>query len=111
MGPAITAFILTFLANIAAGVVIFLIMLIAMNGYSESDAMYGFGVFIICAVLITFMMSLIAAMLVVRLQKREFRAFSSVFIATAIFSVTGIVLKVICSVVGVVVAEFVRVNF
>ena len=111
MGTVISAFILTFLVNVAAGVVIFFVMLMAMNGYSESDAMYGFGVFIVCAVLITFTMSLLAALLAARLKKREFRAISAVLIGTVVFSATGVVLKVICSVIGVGVAEFVRVNY
>jgi hypothetical protein len=110
MGQAITAFILTFVVNITAGVLIFFVMLVAMNGYSESDATYGFGMYIVCAVLVTFLMGLLAAMLTVRLMKREFGPVSAVLIAAVVFSVTGIVLKIVCSIIGVGVAEFVRVN-
>ena len=38
MAPKLIAAVLTFLINIAAGVVIFFIMLVAMNGFSGSDA-------------------------------------------------------------------------
>jgi hypothetical protein len=111
MGPPIIAFIPTFLINLAAGVVIFFGILVAMNGYSESDAMYGLGTYGLLAFLVTLAMSLLAALLTRRLRKREFRAVSAVLIAVAIFSLIGIVLKVICSIIGVGVAEFVRVNF
>jgi len=111
MGPSIAAFIATFLVNIAAGVVIFVVMLVAMNGYSESDATYGLGAYGVLALLMTLAMSLLAALLAKRLRKREFRAVSAVLIAVVVFSLTGIILKVICSIIGIGVAEFVRVNY
>ena len=111
MGPPIAAFILTFLVNIAAGICIFILLLVAMNGYSESDAMYGLGVYGVLAFLVTLTMSLLAALVAERLRNREFRAISAVLIAAVVFSLLGIFLKGICSIIGVGVAEFVRVNF
>jgi uncharacterized membrane protein YhaH (DUF805 family) len=111
MGPPIAAFILTFLVNIAASVCIFVLMLVAMNGYSESDAKYGMGVYGVLALFVTITMSLFAALVAKRFRKREFRAVSAVLIAVVVFSLIGIFLKCICSIIGVGVAEFVRVNF
>src|SRR5262245_36267257 len=110
MGPSIAAFILTFLVNITAGILIFVMLLVAMNGYSESDAMYGLGAYGVLGLFVTLTMSLLAALVAKRLRKREFRAFSAVLIAVVVFSLIGIVLKGICSIIGVGVAEFVRVN-
>lgn len=111
MAPKIIAAILTFLINIAAGVVIFFIMLVAMNGYSGSDAEYGLGVYIVLAVLISILMSLGAFLLTGRLLNKQFSSASSALIAIAVFATTGIVLKIVSSLIGVGVAEFVRVNY
>ncbi len=111
MGPPIAAFILTFLINIVAGVCIFVLLLVAMNGYTESDATYGLAVYGVFAVFVTITMSLLAALVAKRFRKREFRAISAVLIAVVVFSLIGIFLKGICSIIGVGVAEFVRVNF
>jgi chromate transport protein ChrA len=111
MAPKIIAFLVTMLANIAAGVVLFFGLLVAMNGYNESDAMYGIISFIALAVLVTLLMSALAAGLTHILLKREFRGWASALIAAAVFSVTGIVLKFFCSIIGVGIAELVRMNF
>nr|MBA3352879.1 hypothetical protein [Blastocatellia bacterium] len=60
MAIKITAFLLTLLINIAVGVAVFLFMLLAMNGYSESDATYGLGAYIVLAVIVTLLMSTLA---------------------------------------------------
>jgi hypothetical protein len=111
MAPKIIAFLVTMLANIAAGVVVFFGVLVAMNGYSESDAMYGLIAYIVLAVSVTLLVSVLAVGLTHILLKREFRGWASALIAAAVFSVTGIVLKFFCSIIGVGIAEFVRVNF
>ena len=110
MGPPITAFVLTLLVNILAGIVIFIVLLLAMNGYSEFDAAYGLGAYVVLALLVTLTTSLLAALLAWRLRKREFGTSSAVLIAVVVFSLIGIFLEVICSIVGVGVAELVRVN-
>jgi hypothetical protein len=50
MAAKIIAFIVTLLLNIAIGVVVFFMMLMGMNGFSESDANYGFVTYIVLAV-------------------------------------------------------------
>ena len=86
-------------------------MLLAMNGFSESDASYGLITYIVLGVLISLLMSTCAALLVHVLLKRGFSKIASGFIAIPIFSVLGGILKIGCSVIGVMVAEYVRVNY
>lgn len=107
----IVAFILTFLINIVAGVVVFFLMLLAMNGYSESDASYGLGAYIVLAIIVTLLMSTGAAFVAHVLLKRKYTSLVSVLIAVPIFSVIGVGLKIVCSVIGVAIAEYVRVNY
>jgi len=110
MPAKILTALVTLLINVAIGVVILLSMLLAMNGYSESDATYGFGVYIALAVIVSLLMSMCAAVLVHILMKRKFRGWTAALIAIPVFSIVGAGLKVVCSIIGVAVAEYMRVN-
>ena len=111
MTPKIISAIVTFLINIAIGVVVFAGMIVAMNGYGESDATWGIGAFILLALIVTLLMSIGAFLVAGQLTKKQFGAVSASIIAILIFSIVGGVLKFICSLIGVGVAEFVRVKF
>lgn len=111
MTPKIVAFIITLLANVAIGVAVFFSMLVAMNGFSESDANYGFGAYIPLALLVSLAMSAAAAFAVHLLMKREFRGSIAALIAVPVFSVIGGGLKIVCGIIGVLIADFVRVNY
>ncbi len=97
--------------NIAIGGVVLAGMIIAMNGYGESDATWGIGAFVLLALLVTILMSIGAYLVAGVLTKKQVGAVSSTIIATLIFSVLGGGLKFVCSLIGVGVAEFVRVKF
>jgi hypothetical protein len=111
MGSKIAAFLITLIVNIAIGVAVFFFMLLAMNGYSESDASYGLVTYVVLALIVSLLMSTGAAFIAHILLKRKFSGLVSVLIAVAIFSVVGAVLKIVCSIIGVAIAEFVRVNY
>jgi len=111
MLPKISAFFVTFIANAAAGLAIFFFLLVAMNGYSESDAAYGIGTFVALAVLVTAAASTMALLVVPLLIKRGFGVIVAPLISIIVFSLAGAGVKVLCGVVGVIVAEAVRVNF
>ncbi len=111
MAILITAFFTTLVINIAAGVAIFFFMLLAMNGFSESDANYGLGAYIGLAVIVTLLMSSGAALLVHVLIKRKFRPTVAALIAVPIFSVIGVGLKLVCIIIGIFIADYVRVNY
>ena len=111
MGSKLAAFVITLIINIAIGVAVFFFMLLAMNGYSESDASYAIGAYIVLAVIVTLLMGAGAAFVGHVLLNRQFGGLVSVLIAVTIFSVVGAVLKIVCSIIGVAIAEFVRVNY
>ncbi|MBK8465987.1 MAG: hypothetical protein IPL32_09160 [Chloracidobacterium sp.] len=111
MTAKITAFLITMIAGLATGVVIFFSMLLAMNGYSESDAMWGLGAYILMALMVVILSSTGAYFLVGSLTKKQLSPVVCVLIAVVVFSLLGIGLEIVCSLVGVGVAEFVRVKF
>ena len=111
MGTKIAAFLITLVINIAIGVAVFVFMLLAMNGFSESDANYGIVAYIILALFVSVLMSALAVVAVHVLQKREFRSGVAALIAVPIFSTVGAGLKIVCSIIGILVADYVRVNF
>lgn len=111
MVAKIIAFLVTLIANAAAGVAVFFGMLFAMNGYNGYDAEYGIYGYIALAIIVSLSMSSGAVILVHILLKREFSGLASALIAIPVFSVVGAGLKVVCSIIGIVIAEVVRVNF
>jgi tetrahydromethanopterin S-methyltransferase subunit C len=111
MAAKITTFILTFLLNVAIGVAIFFFLLLAMNGFTESDASYGLGTYIVSAFLVSLSMATIAVVIVGTMTKRQFRAVGAAAMAVFGFALLGGVLKIGCAVIGLFVAEFVRVNY
>ena len=111
MTAKLAAFLITLFVNIAIGVVVFFFLLIAMNGYSESDATYGFIAYIALALFVSLLMAVCAVRVVVILMKRKFSPSSAAFIAVPIFLIVGACLKLACAVVGVAVAEYVRINY
>jgi hypothetical protein len=108
MALKLTAFFITLLINIVAGGVIFFFLLLAMNGYSESDATWGIGAYIVLAILVSIAMATGALLAVQQLVKREFRGVIAVLISISVFSISGAVLKIVCSIIGVLIAEYVR---
>ena len=82
-----------------------------MNGFSESDANYGFVTYIFLAVLVTLLMASLAVVAADSLTRGGFGAISASLVGIGTFSVLGLVLKVICSIIGVLVADFVRTNY
>jgi hypothetical protein len=86
-------------------------LLLAMNGYSESDATFGLGVYIVLALLVSFSMGAGAFMTVSILKTRDFRGTVAVLIAVPMLSVIGAGLQIVCSIIGVLTAEFVRVHY
>lgn len=111
MTAKIAAAVITLVVNIAAGVAVFFALLLALNGYSESDATPGIVAYVILALLVTLSMTAMAVLLVGLLLKKGLGAALSAVIAVAACSIAGVVLKLICSIIGVAAAEFVRVNY
>lgn len=111
MTSKIVASILTLILSLAAGTVVLLFLLLAMNGYSESDAMWGLGVYAALAIAASIVMGFGAFLTAGFLQKKQFGAVASVLIPVILFSIIGVLADTLCGLIGVGVAEFVRVNF
>ena len=111
MTVKIAAAALTFLFSLAGAAVILLTMLVAMNGYNESDATWGLGAFVILSLVITLLMSLAAFLGAGALKKRHYGSFAAAILPILVFTVVGIVLEIVSSLIGVGIAEFVRVKF
>jgi hypothetical protein len=111
MPGKIAAFLITLIVNIGAGAILLFVMLLTMNGYSESDAIWGLGAYVVLALTAALIVSLASVLLTGRLVKRQFSTAVSLLISIPVFSVVGIALELICSFMGVGVAEFVRVKF
>ncbi len=86
-------------------------MLLAMNGFSGSDAEYGLIAYIVLAILISISMSIGAFLLTHFLLKKQFTSAPSVLIAILVFAIAGVVLKMVSSLIGIDLADYVRVNY
>ena len=111
MAAKLSAFLMTLLINVAVGIAVFFFMLLAMNGFNESDANYGVGAYIVLALLVSLIMSAGAALTAHLFMKRGFSGIAAAAIAIPIFSILGGGLKIVCSVIGVLIADYVRVNY
>ena len=111
MAAKITAFLITMIVSIISGVVIFFFMMLAMNGFSESDAMWGLGAYVLLVLMVAILSSTGALFLVGFLTKKQFSPAICVFIAVSVFSLLSIGLEIVCSLIGLGVAELVRVKF
>lgn len=111
MAAKLSSLLITFILCIAIGVVVLATMLFAMNGYSESDAMWGLGVFAVLAFFVSILMAIGAFVLNGRLVGKQYSSIIAVIVPVLVFSVVGCGLLIISSLIGVGVAEFVRVNF
>ena len=111
MPVKVAAFLLTLIIDILAGVVILFVMLIGMNGYSESDAQWGLAAFVILSISISVLMAVAAVFLVKTMVRKQFSPAIALLTAVPAFSAIGVVLELISSLIGVGIAEFVRVNY
>lgn len=111
MTPKIVAAIVTCTLNLAIGVAVLAILVISLNGFSARAGQAALIAYIVLAVAVTITMSAGAFLLTGYLVKREFGGAIASLIAVPLFSIVGAGLKVVCVFVGILIAEFVRVNF
>jgi hypothetical protein len=111
MAVKIVAFLSTLAIDIIAGVLIFFIMLIGLNGYQESDAQWGLLAYIILAPLTAIAMSTGAVFTVNILLKKKFSGLAAGLVAILALTALGILLEILWSVAGILIADIVRVNF
>lgn len=86
-------------------------LLVAMNGYSESDGLPGLLTYIALAILASGCMSAAAFFLTGVFVRREFRPAVATLISVPVCSIVATGLIFVSTIVGVAVAEFVRVRY
>lgn len=110
MTVKLAVFLITMTVIIVAGGVIFLLILLAMNGFSESDAMWGLGAYLILTLIVAILSGIGSSFMAASLVKKQYRPVVSALITITIFSIMAVALEIICSFIGAGVAEFVRVK-
>lgn len=110
MGVRLAALFITLAVNIAIGFVIFFFMLIAMNGFHGNDAEKGLAAYIALAAIVSVAMGAGAFLATRFLMNKDLSGVAAVLIAVPIFSLVGGGLKIVCSIIGIAVADYVRVN-
>ena len=111
MAVNIAALVITLLLSIAVGVVVLAFMIIAMNGYSEGDAVWGLGVFAVLGLFVSVIAGVAAYFFAGALVKKEFSLLLAASVAVPVCTIAAVVLEIITALIGVGVAELVRVNF
>lgn len=111
MAAKLTALFLTLANSLTAAVVIFFLLLIAMNGYQETEATWGLGAYLLFAILTVLTASVCAYLTTKALIKRKFTGISSALIAIPVFSILCIGLEIISTIIAVSITEYVRVNY
>jgi len=99
---------ITLVANAVTSVVVLAVMLITLNGYSESDATYGMATWLICVLVCTLVTCAVAFSAVQALLKRKITAVKAVFIVSACTSIAAVLLNITCGFIGIAVAELMR---
>ena len=108
MAAKIITFLLIFGINVGVGVGFVFLLMLGLNGFSERDANYAFGIFIVGASLVSLLMALAGIFLVKFLMKKEWNAPLAVLASVLAFVALGFVLKVVILFVGIFVADFAR---
>lgn len=111
MAVKIAAFLITLVLNAAAGVVMFFFLIVALNGFQGSDAEYGIIAYIAAAVLVSLIMATGAAIGAHIFKKRGLHGAAAVAIPAVVLSAIGAGLKFVCAIIGIAVADYVRVNY
>lgn len=109
MAAKLVSLFITFILCIAIGVVVCATMLVAMNGYSESDSTWGLVTFVVLAFAVS--LSLSAFFPAGTLQKKQNSPIAASIISIPVLSIVGLGLEIISSLIGVGVAEFALVNY
>lgn len=86
-------------------------LLVAMNGFSESDATPGLLTYVGLTILASGAMAAAAFFLTGAFVRREFKSLTAALIAVPICSIVASGLIFVSTIIGVAVAEFVRVRY
>jgi len=102
------AALLTLVFTTGAGVVVLVFMLIAMNGFSESDATWGIIGYLVLALILTVLATIAASSLAGRFFDRNMHGALAALLAAVICSVVAAGLVAVSGFVGAAIAEILR---
>lgn len=108
MAAKIITFLSILIINVAIGVGFVFLLALALNGFSERDANYGFGVFIVGASLVSILTAVGGIFLLQFLLKKDWNAVLAVLISIIGCVALGFVLKVVILFVGILAAALAR---
>lgn len=108
MAAKIITFLLIFGINIAIGAGLVFFLMLSLNGFSERDANYAFGIFIVGGFLVSVLTGLAGVFLVRFLTEKDWNAVFAGLLSVASFVVLGFILKVVIFFVGILVADHIR---
>jgi len=111
MGLKLVVMVATVAILIVTGIVILLLMLVAMNGFSEKDATWGLGAYVVLMILISAACSAGAGIVAKRLINKGMTKLMAVLIPVPLFSIVGTGCEIVAAFIGVAIAEVVRINF
>ncbi len=108
MAAKIITFLLILLINLAVGLAMLFFMVLALNGFSESDANYAFLIFIIGGVFISVLTAIAGVFLLNFLTNRNWNLILSIIFSVAAFSILSFLINIVIWFAGIFAAEFVR---
>jgi|SRR5215213_6920804 len=108
MAAKIITFLLILLINVGVGGGFVFFLMLGLNGFSERDANYAFGVFIAGGLLVSFLMATAGLFLVKFLNKKQWNQIFAVLVAVIGYAALGFVLKVVIFFIAIFVAGLVR---
>lgn len=112
MAPRLITFLVILLANTVIGAVWFFFLLMALNGFSSSDAQWGIIAFVVMAVLVSIFAALLGTGLAHLLIKRwQMGRLAASLVAVPIFTILGGGINFFAIILGAIVADAARSGF
>jgi hydrogenase-4 membrane subunit HyfE len=111
MAAKVVTAVIVFLLNVAAGVVGFFFLMLALNGFHELEANYGMGAYIILSFVGSVAMTTAAFLTVGWLLKKEYQPIVAALIAIPIFVIVGAGLKLFFVIISAILTGEVRRSF
>ena len=108
MAAKIITFLLILIINVAVGVGFVFMLMLGLNGFSEDDAIYAFGVFIVAGLVVSLLMATGGLFLAKFLIGKQWNQALAVLASVIGFAALGFVLKVVIFFIAIFVADFVR---
>ena len=108
MAAKLITFLLILGINVAVGAGFVFMLMLGLNGFSEREASYAFGFFIVAGLLVSFLMASAGIFLVKFLTGKQWNQVLAVLLSVVGFAALGFVLKVVIFFIAIFVADFVR---